>query len=517
MTGLVVCPEPLAAQFGEHILSIGGNAADAAVATAFVEGVTNPLACGIGGFALFQVFDARSGCTNIHGSAVIGSGKLPDDLVRGYSGRAEAIGRHLVEGDINQSGPLSVLVPGFVAAAGSVVSRFGSGRVKWDDLLEGASVLANRGFAVNPYVEKYYTFGGVDRPGYPDARRKLLAVGGASDVYMTGGRYYRTGEWLKQPTYASTLERLRQVGGHDFYSGEIAEAIATTFRRKGLIQASDLREYKVNTTAPITGSYRSYEVLTTPPPSQGREVLEMLRLLEARDLARLGWNTPEYVAVFASAMQRTFQRAAATGAGSLAENRPRPPARHTAESSTPIADGTTHLCVADGEGLIVSVTHSIGSVAGAGFATPGLGFLYNNLLGHFSPLPNRSDSIRGGVRMDGGAPTILLKDGRPVLVIGSSGGSRLVSGIVQTIVNLVDHEMDIQDAVSASRFHSEVPGLIWAESGVIAAIGRTLTNGTTEIRESTYMGCNQAIAIADNGHMFAGTDPRGGQGVGVAP
>lgn len=512
---------------------MGGNAVDAAIATAFAQGVTNPLACGLGGIALFLVHDmARGVSVTIHGSARIGSGPVPARIRKGYLGRAETVGRHLVEDDLNQFGHLSVMVPGFIAAAAAAFESLGSGRVSWGDLLEPAIKLAIDGFVVYPYAERYYWFAGLDRPGYPDAMHKLTAPQGAKHIYLRNGRYYRTGEILRQEEYGRTLQRLAGSGASDFYKGAIAREIADDFRmHDGLLTAQDLTEYEAHTDTPITGTYRGYQIMSTPPPSHGVQIIQMLHLLESFDLRALGWNTAEYVDLLSRSMCSVFadsaeflgdpaffdvpikrlvsKEHALTQAKSL-----RGP---TSSPSIPAPENTTHTSVVDGQGCVVSLTHSIGSVAGAGFVTPGLGFLWNNLLGHFSPLPGRPDSIVRGKRMDGGAPTIVLRDGRPFAAIGSSGGSRLISAIVQTLVNVIDHGMPIQQAVSVPRFHSERPGHLVVEAEIAAGIGEELRGRGFDLTVSQYMGCNQAVVMdAAREERFAGTDPRGGQGVDVA-
>lgn len=536
MTSMVVCPEPLAAAVGAAILRSGGNAVDAAIATAFAQGVTNPLACGIGGFALLHIYEpVTQRGTTLHGSATIGSGTVPEEFRSGYLGRAEMVGRHIVKDDLNQYGHSSVLVPGFVAAAGAAFERFGSGRVAWPALLEPAIELARDGFPVYPYIEKYQWFGGADRPGYPDATRKLTAPLGAGEIYLRDGRYYRTGELMRQSEYGRTLQRLASDGAADFYEGAIASQIVSDFSsRGGFLTAEDLRTYQVLVGEPLVGSYRGFTVMTSPAPSQGAQILHMLNLLEAFDLRTLPWNGPAYVELLSKAMFTAFSDSAASlgdlnvtdvpiavliskeyaRAQSLLLTRPIP--ADVGTGPTPPAH-TTHATIVDRDGRIAAITHSIGSVAGAGFVTPGLGFLYNNLLGHFSPLPGRPDSIAPKKRMDGGAPTIVALEGMPVLAIGSSGGSRLISAIVQTLINVIDFDMPIQQAVSAPRFHSERLGVLAIEAEIVADIGDELRQRGFALDVTQYLGCNQAVLIdRASGTYFAGTDPRGGHGVGVS-
>jgi gamma-glutamyltranspeptidase / glutathione hydrolase len=160
----------------------------------------------------------------------------------------------------------------------------------------------------------------------------------------------------------------------------------------------------------------------------------------------------------------------------------------------------------------VSITHSIGSVTGAGVITPGLGFFYNNFLGHFNPEPGHHDSIVPGKRGGGGCPTIVFREGRPVLAIGSSGGSRLVSAVFQSLLNVFVHGMDPQEAVNAPRFHCEEDGRLYLEPTIPPATAEALRRMGYEIETASYMGCNQAVLISDRS-LTGGSDPRGGRGI----
>jgi gamma-glutamyltranspeptidase/glutathione hydrolase len=180
----------------------------------------------------------------------------------------------------------------------------------------------------------------------------------------------------------------------------------------------------------------------------------------------------------------------------------------------PPGGNTTHVSVADTDGDVVSITHSIGSVAGAGVMTQGLGFLYNNFLGHLNPLRGYHNSIVPGKRIDGSSPTIVYRDGAPWIAIGSSGGSRLISAIFQTLLNIIIFKMSLHEAIAAPRVHSETGRKIYLEAPLAGPVADTLRRRGREVEVTGYMGCNQAVELTSMG-LVAASDPRGGCGIGL--
>lgn len=531
MRGMVVCPEPPAVEAGRQVLEAGGNAVDAAVATAFAQGVANPLGCGIGGLAFIQVYSAAHEVgMYLNASVAIGSASDGRRFLDGLTGRSERVGRYLVEGDPNQMGYPSIMTPGFIAGMGELWTRFGSGRVSWNDLVAPSAALADEGFPIYPYLERYYTFEGPDRPGYPDVFRKLSVDARAAARYLPGGRVPSTGYHLRQPQMARTLRRIAEGGPEEFYRGGVGGDIAEDLEaHQSGVTRSDLEQYTVRTEQPVVMRWRDLELHASPPPSHGAILLAMLRTVEGVDLSRLEHNAPAYVDLLARVTNRAF----ADGIGVLADPAyASVPVEHLlsrarAEGLTGelvrAAEGvygggeghTTHVTAADEAGTVAAITHSIGSVTGAGVMTPALGFLYNNFLGHFNPRAGFRDSIVAGKRTGGGCPTIVFRDGRPVFAIGSSGGSRLISAVFQTILNVVVHGMAPQEAVSAPRFHCEQDGRLYLEPGFTEATATELQRRGYETIRTSYMGCNQAIALSD-GRLSGGSDPRGGVGIGAS-
>lgn len=536
MGNMVVCPEPPAAKVGEDVFAAGGNAIDVAVATAFAQAVTNPLLCGIGGTGIMHYYDAkqRQGLV-LNFRVKIGSRPVPKSWAEEYVGRAETIGRHIIRSEANQVGHQSVMVPGFVRGCWVAFQRFGSGRFSWADLLTPAVDLAKKGFKVYPYIAAFAR-NREEKPGYPGVMTKLHATPDAARIYLKAdGSPYEEGDLLVQSDLSQTIERLAKVGAEDFYTGEIAHAISTDFRRhNGFITAEDLRDFSVDEAQPLRGWYRGLEIASTPL-SSGAVIIQMLQTLEHFDLEKLGHNTPEYIDTFSRVQRAAFADNVRLKGLASEEVTPREQEMISPEHAAhwagriksgdriivrggAVDTGTTHLTCVDADRNVVTFTHSIGSLAGSGVITPGLGFPYNNFLGHFNPLPGRPDSIVPGKRLGGGPPTIVFKDGEPYIAIGAPGGSRILTAVAQTLVNAIDYGMDMKTAVSMPRFHSEEQQLVFLEPAFSEDTETALRAMGNDVQRSTYQARVQAIRVrADSGELEAGPDPRGGAGVGYFP
>jgi gamma-glutamyltranspeptidase/glutathione hydrolase len=531
LRGALACPEPPAAEIGGRVLSAGGNAFDAAVATAFAQGVANPLGCGIGGQASIALYSAADDVgLFLNAQVACGSAHDLETFVAAGGKRLETVGRYLVEGDTNQMGYRSIMVPGFVAGMGEVFARFGSGAFSWADLVRPAADLATAGVIVYPYLERYYTFEGPDGPGRPDIFRKLAQDPHAAALYLPDGGVPAVGDVLRQPDLAKTLHRIAADGPSALYTGELGREVARDLRERGSgVTRNDFASYTVRTEMPIIARWRDLELLTTPAPTRGAVLLSMLRAVEHYDFRSTAWNTAPYIELLAKSMCRAF----ADGARLLGDTayvsvpverlltRRRPVGlptarpRTTGSGPTPGAPGhTTHVTVLDAEGNVASITHSIGSVTGAGVMTPGLGFFYNNFLGHMNPEPGYHNSITPGKRTGGGCPTIVFRGGRPVFAIGSSGGSRLVSAVFQNLVNVFVHGLSPSAAVAAPRFHCEEEGVLHVEPRFPEDTVAELRTRGYHVLPSQYMGCNQTV-LSENGRFVVGSDPRGGEGVAV--
>lgn len=532
MASMVVCPEPLAAKVGGEILSRGGNAADAAVAVAFAQGVTNPFLCGLSGTAILLHMDGAGRATVLNGECAIGSGPVPPGWIQSLAGRSETIGRFIVADEDNQIGPPSVMVPGLVAACWELFHRSGSGKVSWAQLIEPSIRLATDGFEVYPYIADAWSpiaDGQANaRPGYPSLSMKLAHDPVARSIYLKGGTAaYAVGDVLKQPIYGAVLDQLARAGGDDFYTGQIGRAMAADLERRGsLIRGRDLAEYRVVEQRPLQGAYNGAEICTTPPPSPGVQILEMLAILERLGCGHWPKESPKTIDAVAQVMRAGFVDNRDLKAVLLAD---------AEEWAAAISDprrldgwaerigrgeritgslerqstGTTHLVVVH-DGETVSFTHSVGSVAGSGSVTPDLGFLHNNFLGHFDPRPGLPMSILAGRRIGSGAPTIVRRDGKVRLVLGAPGGSRIITAILQVLLHVIDHRLPVDVAVAQPRFHSEEGYLVHLEPGWPETMGAALVDKGCTVEWNRYQARVQAIEIDADGRLIAGADPRGG-------
>jgi gamma-glutamyltranspeptidase / glutathione hydrolase len=534
MRGMVVAPEPLAAQAGIQVMARGGNAVDAAVAAAFVQGVVNPMLCGIGGSGLLFLHHAPTNKTVlIDCSCTIGSRPLPAHWPVQCLGRSEAYGRYVLSSEENQMGYASIMVPGVVKGAWEAFRQYGSGKVSWAEAVAPAQALAGEGFEVYPYIAGFWRHG-EDRPGYPGLARKMANSPYAASIY---GTPRGVGERLVQSEYAGTLERIARNGGDEFYRGSVGEEMIADLERNGsLIAADDVREFEAPESPPVVGRYRGYEIrAAVSGSSSSPQLISMLQILEGFELKALGWNSPAYVDLLARAMRASFvdhlqlkcDPPYSVAAGLLRkfllperarywQERIRSESIPGPQGATGLGADTTHVSVVDGEGSAVSWTHTIGSLAGAGVATPGLGFLYNNFVGHFNPAPGHWDSILPGKRGGGGSPLLLYKDGKLAMAIGAPGGSRIFTSVLQAIVNVIDHGMNMQEAVTAPRFHSEEDRLIFLEPEIPEETAGALEARGNRVERSRYMSRVQAIFVDPaTGALSAGADPRGGGGQAV--
>ncbi|MEX2356081.1 MAG: gamma-glutamyltransferase [Thermaerobacterales bacterium] len=529
MSGIAVAPEAHTGEIADAVMRQGGNAADAAIAVAFAQGVLNPFHCGIGGTGTFLFKPARGPARLIDCSVTCGSGAVPDDWIADYRGRAEAFGRFIIGSEENGMGYRSIMTPGFVRGCRTIVEQFGSGSVTWADLLQPAIRLAVEGFRVDRSLALLWTDTD-DRPGYVSLLTKLKHDAEAKRIYLKpGAQPYAAGDRLALPDYGRSLEQLA-AEGDSFYTGDIGRQIAADLEANGsLVTGEDLTAYEVLEGQTVGGKFGKFDLTAAGGFASGTQVVEMLHILQGFDVQRLEHNSAPYIQLLAKIMRASFldnrhlkgdppysigaeltrrftshrwaerwQDVIRSGAG--LEGPPAP---------TGLGSETTHLCAADGAGNFASFTHSLGSNAGAGVVTTGLGFLYNNYLGHFNPLPNQWDSIAPQKRGIGGAPVIVRKDGEPVLILGASGGSRLITAVFQVIVNVLVWNMSVAEAVRQPRFHSEERQVIFLERAFPAGLDQVLARGGMTVRRSDYMARVQAIAAGPPGAgLTPGADPR---------
>jgi gamma-glutamyltranspeptidase / glutathione hydrolase len=465
--GMVVAPQPEAVEAGALILRDGGNAVDAAIGCALMQTVVDPLMSGLAGFGSFQVWmrDGRHECIDFHGTV---PGKAtPDMWLDRMEGETRDGFGFVLRGRVNDVGYQSITVPGSLKAYCEALASFGT--KSFAELAEPAARRAEDGVMVRPHTYQDWTLG-VDPDRMNDIAR-VSQTAAARRIHCPDGAILRVGETMRNPDMARTLRRIAASGPALFYEGEIAREIADDMARNGgLVTLDDLRGYRTTRSPPLWGDYRALRIATNHPPGGGIMLVEMLNILEHFDLRGLGHNSAEYIRVVAEAMKlATIDKDRHVGdprfvevpvarltdkayARTLAEAIRRGEVAHVERAEGPAeAKHTTHVSVVDANGNAASMTHTLGPPSGV--VTEGLGFMYNGAMGVFDPRPGRTGSIAAGKsRFSSICPSILLKDGRPFVVIGAPGGTQIAMGVLQAILNVVDFGMTMQEAVLAPRF-----------------------------------------------------------------
>ena len=477
---MVGAQEPLAADVGVQVLKDGGNAVDAAIAVGFALAVTHPYAgnLGGGGFMLIRFADGRATFIDFRERA---PGKSSRNMYLDASGKPT--GESL-------NGWKSAGVPGTVAGFELAHRKYGSR--KWADLIEPARGLAEKGFPVS-YALAESLKGALNLSQDPESRR----------IFHKNGAYFAPGDTLAQPELARTLTRIAQNGGKEFYQGETAQKLAQAMSRSGgLITLSDLKDYAAVERAPLTGTYRGYGIIAAPPPSSGGiGILQMLAMLDGSGYQKSGLGSAAQIAYLAEVMRRYYadrsQYLGDPGFGKLPLTGLLNPAyiqsrratidpRHATPSAQILPgkpagrDGgeTTHYNVVDAQGNAVAVTYTLNEGYGNGITVPGLGFLLNDEMDDFAAKPGSPNAfgliqgelnaIQPGKRpLSSMTPTILTRDGKFFMAVGAPGGSRIISAVLQVILNVVDFGMNAQDAVDAPRIHHQwQPDKLYLEHGI---------------------------------------------------
>lgn len=459
-TGIVAAPQAEAAYEGSRVLADGGNAADALVTAAFVQGVVDPHRSGAGGFGCATVhFPSRGGTLAIdfHGRA---GRHARADLWEGIFESAAPDGfGYVVTGKVNDVGHKSITVPGMVAGVAEIHRRFGT--MPWKDLLLRAARYAEEGFFVTPDLAEFWIRPGLH--GRVSTRDRLSQTpSGKAICLKASGETYKAGELFCQPILAQTYRRLAEEGPESFYRGSLADEITRDWEAHGaLVTRDDLAAYRPEVHQPLEGSYRGHTLRTTPLPGGGVALLQALRLLEAHDVAALGHNSPEYLDRVGPVLQAVWNDRLTNhgdpGYGGLTTEELLSPAhlaqlvRGPGAQAGADSESTTQLTVVDRDGNAVSFCHSLGY--GSGVFTPGLGFMFNNCMSAFDPRPGRRNSIAPGkARTTAVAETIFLEGGKTRLVLGSPGAARITAGLVQVILNVLDFQMTASEAVVHPRF-----------------------------------------------------------------
>lgn len=518
---MVVSREAHATDAGLAVLRAGGNAVDAAVAVGFALAVTHPSAgnLGGGGFMLIRFADGRTTFLDFRERA---PGRAGRDMYLGPDGKPTR--DSLV-------GWRAAGVPGTVRGLELASKKYG--RKPWAELLAPAIALAAKGFPVSYGLSQSLRTSKL-LAQFPDSRR----------IFQRDGRYYEPDELLVQPELARTLERIARLGAGDFYEGETARRLAAAMAENGgLITVADLKGYAVVERRPLVGRYRGCEIITAPPPSSGGVgILQMLGILEGSRYEKTGAGSAAAIHYMAEAMRRYFadrseyladpdfvhvpvaglldKRYIARRRESIDRERATPSER--VRPGNPAAyesSDTTHYSIVDAEGDAVAVTYTLNAGYGCGVTVPGLGFLLNNEMDDFAAqpgTPNRKGLVQGeanaiapGKRpLSSMTPTIVLRQGRLYLVAGSPGGPRIITTVLQVLLNVLDFGMNLQDAVDRPRFHHQwLPDELYVEPGFSPDTLALLESRGFRLEQAPSIGEVAAI-LSDGGWLQGAADSR---------
>ena len=523
--GMVVAQEKIAARIGADVLKRGGNAIDAAVATGFAMAVTYPRAGNIGGGGFMVIHSAeRHEDVAIDYRETAPAATAPD-IFLGPDGKPDTAK--------SRDSALGIGVPGTPAGLALALEKYGSGKFTLADLLQPAIGLARDGFILAD--DSADTL-----PGW---YQRLARWPNSKIFSRADGTSLREGDRLVQADLAATLSAISAQGPRGFYEGPVAEKLVEAIRDAGGIMTSDdLKSYQATIRAPVRGSYRGYDIVSMPQPSSGGVVLlETLNILEGFPMHDMKQGTAPSLHVMIEAMKRAYADRARylgdpdfvkapvailTSKDYAARQRASIDLDHAtpwtdALSATPPHEGsnTTHFSVVDHLGNAVSNTYTLNFSYGVGLVADGTGVLLNNELDDFTAAPGASNAYGlvgfeanlpgpGKRPLSSMSPTIVLKGGKPVLVTGSPGGSRIISTVLQVIVNVLDYDMDVASAVAAPRLHHQwLPDEVRIERGfpddVIAALK---AKGHTIVEPLGQTSAN-SIAVTDHG-LFGSPDPR---------
>ncbi len=516
--GIVCAGRGEAAVIGAQVLKDGGNAVDAAVATAFALGVCEPNASGLGGGGFMLLRDGRTGRSTF----IDFREKAPAAADPSMFERMRADSNYDVR-KRNVYGGMAAAVPGEVAGLTYALQRYGT--MPLERLIRPAVRLAREGFVLSPNLAA----------DIADHAEQLKRYGDGWRVYLKDGRPSPAGSILRNPALADTLETIAEGGPDVFYRGEIAARIlAAASRDGGRMTRSDLESFSVREKEPVRGSYRGYEILSSPTPSSGgTHIVQILNVLENFHVGALEVNSPAYIHLFSEVFKMCYaDRAAYMGdpaftdvplegllskayakelAGRVDEKRSQAPRCGVPQQFESIS--TTHFSVADSEGNLVACTRTINHFFGSCVMPEGTGFLLNNEMEDFSIDPDSPNAVAGGkVPLSCMSPTFILKDGQPIAVLGSPGAMRIISSVVQVISKLIDHGMDLESAVASPRFGDDLTDTIIFESRIPEETIETLQDmghRTKRFEEwDRVMGAVNAVSILPDGTLFGAADPR---------
>jgi gamma-glutamyltranspeptidase/glutathione hydrolase len=522
--GMVASNDRIASQVGVDVLKKGGNAVDAAVAVGFALAVTYPAAgnLGGGGFMLIRKADGAATFIDFREKAPASANrdmyrtvKNPEAIRSDYQG--EQMRMELSESIVGWRAPG---VPGTVRGLEMASRKYG--RKSWKDLVMPAVKLARDGFPVSYMLSA----------SLKNSTRLLGRFAETNRIFLRNGKYYEAGETFRQPELAKVLERVAKQGSKGFYEGETAQRIAKAMQENGgEITLADLKNYHAVERAPLVTEYKGHKVITAPPPSSGGVgIVQMLGMLDGSGYEQGGFNAASTWHYLAEVMRRYYADRSeyladpdfyAVPLGRLLDRqylaaRRASIDRGKATPSQTIAPGkaagfesmeTTHFSVVDSEGNAVALTYTLNGSYGSGVTVPGTGILLNNEMDDFATKPGEANmfglvqgeanKVEPGKRpLSSMTPTIVEKDGKLKLVVGSPGGGRIINAVLQAIINVIDFGMNAQEAVDAPRIHHQwQPDKLYVQPGVSPDTKALLRQMGHDVTDSAYVGQLQAIVV----------------------
>lgn len=524
--GMVVTSHTLATKEALKVLKDGGNAVDAAVTAAFALAVTQPRSGNIGG----------------GGFMLISSEKANEVVAIDYREKApSAATRDMyldkngnVDKNLSRYSHLSSGVPGTVAGLALALDKYGT--ISLQKALAPAIKLAEKGFVVTPRFSK----------GIKSREKHLKKWTSSRKIFFKpNGKYYEPGDRFVQKDLANTLKRISKQGIAGFYKGKTAELIVAEMKKHGgLITKQDLADYKPAIRKPVLGTYRGHDIYSmTTPSSGGIHIIQILNILEGFPIGSLGLNSAQTIHYMAEAMTRAYaDRSKFLGDSDFVKvpvpgltskkyatslrQKINPKKASNSKNILPgkppgyESNETTHFSVVDNKGIAVSNTYTINFSYGSRIVVEGAGFLLNNEMDDFSAKPGvpnaygllggEANKIEPNKRMlSSMSPTIVKKNGKNFLVTGSPGGARIITTTLQVIMNVIDHNLNIQAAVNAPRIHHQwLPDEIRIEQGISPDTIRLLEGMGHKVVKKSAMGAIQSIMIAPDGTFYGGADPR---------
>jgi len=523
--GMVASQEMLASRTGVEILKQGGNAVDAAVAVAFSLAVTLPRAGNIGGGGFMLVHLAKENKTIAIDYREMAPSKAKKDIFLDENGDAVA--------KLSREHGLAVGVPGTVMGMSLALEKYGT--MTMAQVTVPAIKMAQEGISVSPDLA-------VSLAGLK--RRMSQWPSTAAIFYKADGSDYQVNDMLKQPELAHSLQLIAEKGTKGFYEGETAEKLVKAVQEAGgIMTLEDLKHYKAVEREPVRGQYRGYEVVSMPPPSSGGvHIIEMLNVLQQFPIDEFGHNTAQTIHVMAEAMKHAYaDRSEYLGdpdfytvpvkqltdkdyaqkiASQIALNKTTPSSEIKPGNLAPYeSDQTTHFSVVDKWGNAVSNTYTLNFSYGSGLVAKGTGILLNNEMDDFSAKPGTpngyglvggdANAVEGNKRpLSSMSPTIVMKDGKPFLVTGSPGGSRIITTTLQIIMNVIDHGLNIAEASNAARVHHQwLPDELRVETSLNRDTISLLEAKGHKVNVQSAMGSTQSIMVTEQG-IFGASDLR---------